>query len=311
MRNLVLIVLTAIVVASFVESGVKSLTAIDWTFNRLAKKPVFMSRSLAVALVYVLTVLILGGFFYIFIPAFVTEFSDFLTQMARAFPRSSTFSGFDPTAIDGVQRLLSDIARNASLVEVIGRGQSIVAGLGAGLLQFMGTFFGGVVNLLLVFVISFFFAIREKGIQDFLRIITPRQHEDYVVNLWERSERKIGLWFQGQLLLGVIVGLIMYIILALLGVQYALLIAITSAIFELVPFGFMISAIPGVLFAFLDGGAKLALGVAIVYVVVQQVESYILQTMIVKRTVGISPLVVVLAFLVGSKLGGLWGVILS
>lgn len=308
LRDLILIVLSGIVVASFVEAGVKGLRSINMIPRFISTRPRHIPRGLAVGLVYSLIVIFLGVFFYIFIPAFARELTDFIGQIASSLPSSG---GVDTSAFAGIQKLLQDISHNASLADILGRGQAIFIGLGDGFLQFFGSFFGGVVNLVLVFVISFFFAIREKGIQSFLRIVTPRQQEDYVVDLWERSEYKIGLWFQGQLLLGLIVGLIVYVALAILGVHYALLIAIMSAVFELVPFGFMISVIPAALFSFLDGGVKLAFITAIIFFVVQQIETYVLQPIIVKRTVGIPPLILIISLLVGSRLGGLWGIVLA
>lgn len=308
LRDLILIILSGIVVASFVEAGVKGIRSINWSPRFLSKKQRRVPRPLAVGLVYFFIVVFLGLFFYIFIPAFARELTDFIGQVASSLP---TADGVDASAFTGVQTLLQDISQNASLSDILGKGQAVFIGLGDGFLQFFGAFFGGVVNLVLVFVISFFFAIREKGIQDFLRIVTPRQQEEYVVDLWERAEYKIGLWFQGQLLLGLIVGGIMYAVLAILGVQYALLIAIMAAIFELIPFGFMIAVIPAVMFSFLDGGVKLAFITGIVFFVVQQIETYVLQPIIVKRTVGIPPLVLIISLLVGSRLGGLWGIVLA
>jgi predicted PurR-regulated permease PerM len=158
---------------------------------------------------------------------------------------------------------------------------------------------------------SFYLSIQEKGIDIFLRILTPAKHERYVIDLWTRTQRKIGLWFKGQLLLGLIVGATVFVVLALLGVQYAFLIGIVSGIAELVPFGIIFAAIPAILFAVIDGGVLLGVKVLIFYIVIQQIESYVLSPVVARRIVGIPPLVVLLAFLVGITLAGFWGAVIA
>src|SRR6185436_5872122 len=99
------------------------------------------------------------------------------------------------------------------------------------------------------------------------------------------------------LLLGALVGVLIYIGLAILGVQYALLIAILAAICELIPFGLVLAAIPAVSFSYVNGGITLALMVAGYYVVVQQFESYVIQPLVVKKIIGIPPLIVLMSVL--------------
>src|SRR3989344_5905186 len=79
------------------------------------------------------------------------------------------------------------------------------------------------VLLLYVIVLSFYFAVQETGVENFLRLVMPARHEEYVVGLWRRAQRKIGLWMQGQLLLSLIAGVIIYLGLLIMGVPYALL----------------------------------------------------------------------------------------
>jgi len=165
--------------------------------------------------------------------------------------------------------------------------------------------------MILVLVMSFYFSIQEKGIQMFLRIITPAKHERYVIDLWVRTQRKIGLWFQGQLILGLVMAAITFVVLTLLGVQYAFLIAVITGIAELIPFGVIFAAIPAVLFAVIDGGVLLGFKVLAFYIIVQQLENYVLGPMIVKRVVGIPPLIVLVAFLIGITLAGFFGAILA
>jgi predicted PurR-regulated permease PerM len=122
--------------------------------------------------------------------------------------------------------------------------------------------------------LSFYLSIREGGIEQFVRLITPSAHEDYVSDLWHRSQRKIGLWLQGQFILMFLVGLLTYVGLTILGVPNALLLGILTGLFEIIPFvGPILAAIPVVGFAALTGGVSLALMSAGLFIIIQQLEN--------------------------------------
>jgi predicted PurR-regulated permease PerM len=206
---------------------------------------------------------------------------------------------------------VTTISKNTSIPDLLSSIKSVASSFSQGATSIIGSTFGGVVNMILVLVMSFYLSIQERGIQTFLRILTPAKHERYVIDLWVRTQRKIGLWFQGQLLLGLVMAVVTFAGLSLLGVQYAFLIAILTGIAELIPFGVVFAAIPAVLFAVIDGGILLGFKVLIFYIIIQQIENYVLNPMIVKRVVGIPPLIVLVAFLIGITLAGFWGALLA
>jgi predicted PurR-regulated permease PerM len=170
---------------------------------------------------------------------------------------------------------------------------------------------GGALSFGFVIVISFYLAVQENGITTFLRIVTPLKHEAYVVGLWTRSQQKIGRWLQGQIILALLVGALVYLGLTILGVQYALVLALVSALFELIPyFGPIMAAIPGVALALVQSPI-LGLWVLLLYVLVQQLENHLIYPIVVRKTVGLPPLLVIIALLVGGKLGGFFGFVLA
>lgn len=171
--------------------------------------------------------------------------------------------------------------------------------------------FGGALSFLAIVVISFYMAVMRQGIVGFIRSIIPEKYEDYTLGLWRRSERKVGRWLQGQLLLALSVGLMVFVGLSLFKVKYALLLGILAMVLELVPVaGPVIAAIPGVILAFSQSPA-LGLWVLIFYIVVQQIESNILTPLIFGKTLGLNPVTVIIALLVGAKMAGLLGIILA
>ena len=147
---------------------------------------------------------------------------------------------------------------------------------------------------------------------DFLKVVTPVKNHAHILDLWRRSQRKIGLWMQGQLILGLVVGVLVYLFLAILGVKYALTLALFAAIFELIPvFGPILAAVPAVIVALGTGGTSLAVWVILVYIIIQQFENHLIYPLVVTKVVGVPPLLVILALIVGMKLAGFLGIILS
>ncbi|MEK7105785.1 MAG: AI-2E family transporter, partial [Patescibacteria group bacterium] len=296
LRDILLLILAAIVIASFVESGVRA-------FARIKVK-----RMLAVPIIYTIVIAILFAVFYAFVPIIFRELSGVISLISTYLPSSSNIN---TQSIEGASQFVTTISKNTTIPDLLSNIKSVASSFSQGATSIIGSTFGGVVNLILVIVMSFYLSIQERGIQMFLRIITPAKHERYVIDLWVRTQRKIGLWFQGQLFLGAVVAVIAFTGLALLGVQYAFLIAIISGIAELIPFGLTFAAIPAVLFAVINGGVLLGFKVLIFYIILQQIENYVLGPAIVKRVVGIPPLIVMVAFLIGITLAGFWGALLA
>lgn len=295
LTNIILLILVAIVIASFVEAGVQLFAKYK------------ISRLLAVPVIFTIVIALLFAIFYAFVPIVFRELSDMITLLSTYFPSAPSV---DSQSIEGATNFVNTIAKDSSsgFIENIKNATTV---LSQGAISVIGSTFGGLLNLILVVVMSFYLSIQEKGIDSFLRILTPVRNEKYVIDLWHRTQRKIGLWFKGQLMLGLLVGAITFTVLALMGVKYAFLIGLITGIAELIPFGIIFATIPAVLFAAIDGGVVLAIKVLIYFVVIQQIENYVLNPVVSRRVVGIPPLVVLLAFLIGITLAGFWGAIIA
>lgn len=301
MHNLVLILLTAIVIASAIEPATK------W-FKRYK-----IPRIPAVLIVYTILVAALFGIFYMFIPAILNEASGFAAQLPAYIESINITNPItnDPLISEGVEETVGNVSA-FSFQNFIGELQASFSNASEGFLRALNAVFGGVFSLILIIVFSFYFAVQERGIDDFLRIITPLKHQNYVIDLWRRSQNKIGLWMQGQLVLALIIGVLTYLGLTVFGVPYALLLAILAAIFELIPiFGPILAAIPAVIVAFIAGGPTMGVAVIILYVIIQQFENHLIYPLVVKKVVGVPPLLVIIALIIGAQLAGILGIILS
>lgn len=297
--NIVLIVLTAIVIASFVESAVKK------------SKKYIKNRIFSVFLIYIIvfTTLILVS--SVFIPVFLEEMSALVSSLGQYIPDSSILNSFQPETISGAKGVINTISTSGSIGELISSTQKLAMSVSGGVFNIFSQAFGSIFNLVLIVIISFYLSISEKGIENFLRVIIPDKSEEYIISLWQRTEHKIGLWMQGQVLIGLIIGVLTYLGLTILGVKYSLVLAIMTGLFEIVPFGIYIAIIPAMMFSYLDGGVTLSLLTLALYLILHQFETYLIYPLIIKKVIGISPLVVILSVLIGWELAAFWGVILA
>ena len=111
----------------------------------------------------------------------------------------------------------------------------------------------------------------------------PVKYEEYAVDLWGRSRRKIALWMKGQLLIGILIAIFTYLTLSLLGIQYALLLALIAGAMNLVPYGIWIALIPAISFSYLSGGISSALMVAGAYMIIHLFDNFLFTPLIIKK----------------------------
>jgi predicted PurR-regulated permease PerM len=299
LRDLVLIILTSIVIASFMEAAAGR-------FRRMK-----IGRVSSVVILYIITLLALAGIFYLFAPLLITEIYNFSTFLSSYIPNSPIINYFQNGAFSGAAGVVANLSHSLSLTSLLDISKNFIVNLSGGFFQVLSVAFGSIFNVIMIIFISFYLSIQEHGIENFLRVVVPPKHEDYAVDLWQRTSRKIALWVKGQMLLGLIIAILVYLVLSLLGIQYALLLAIITGILELIPYGFLIAMVPAIGFAYLTGGLTGALMVTGAYLIIHQFESYLLAPLIVRRVVGLSPLVVILSVLIGYNLAGFWGLILA
>ena len=299
LRNIFLVLLTAIIIASFVESAVPHF------------KKMRINRALAVVIVYVLSILFLAVLFYLFAPLLITEVYNFSVFLSSYIPDSSILNYFKNDVFSGAKDIIAGLSHSLSLTTLISTSNAFITNLSGGFFQVLSAAFGSIFNVVLIVLISFYLSMQENGIENFLRIILPAEYEGYAVDLWGRSRRKIALWMKGQMLLGVLITILTYLMLSLMGIQYALLLAIIAGIMELVPYGILVALIPAFSFSYLSGGLSSALMVTGAYIILHEFEVFLFSPLVIKSVVGLSPLVVIISAVIGYELGGVWGLVLA
>lgn len=288
-RDVVAIVLFSVVIASAVEPATRWFML--WRIPRV----------LGAILIYIIAFAVLAAAFSMIVPPLFSELSTLSVETSLQSASSAVFRYIPelPESISGgIEVFLDDF-------------RFYLGQLAGGFFQATATIFGGAMSLILIIIISFYLSVQENGIENFLRVVAPREYEKYILDLWSRSRTKIGRWLQAQILLGLLIGVIVYLGLTILQVKFALSLAVLAAIFELIPvFGPILSAIPAVLIALLQSPG-LGLAVIVLYTIVQQFENHLIVPVVFKKAVGVPPILVVIALIVGGQLGGFFGLLLA
>lgn len=282
-RDIVLLLLLSLILASAMDPMV------DY-FNKIK-----IPRAVSVLTVYILVFSIAGLIVYLLIPPAIEQFK----VLADNWPQylSSLQSR------TGIGSFGSYLDLNAI--------KNFFSGGSSGVLTKTVGVFNGVFSFITVLVISFYLVANEKGMKSFISTLLPEKHHEFTMGLLEKIQKKMGMWVLGQIILSLSIFVLTYIGLSILRVENALFLALLAGLLEIVPYiGPFLSAVPAVFFAFIQS-PPLALAVALLYLLVQKTEGYVLVPKVMEKTVGTSPLVVLVALLVGLKLAGVVGLLIA
>jgi len=173
-------------------------------------------------------------------------------------------------------------------------------------------FLGGALNLFLIIIISFYLSIQGKNVLGgFFSYILPDIWAKRILILWEISQVKFAQWIVAEIILMFIVGIMAFLGFSLVGVPYSLLLGIVAGVLEIIPFiGPVVSAfIAGIIG--LSEGIKTGILAVLVMTVVQQLENHLIVPNLMKQRVNINPVIVILSLIIGGKIAGIIGTLIS
>ncbi len=297
LSNLVIMLLVAVVLASAIEPWIVWL--------RKCK----LSRGISVSVIFLGLIVLILSIFYFLLPPLLEDLVAFVKHLPEILQKITFFGR--GLGLEEVSLYFENLAKDITPAKLMETLKSVILGSGS-FFEVSSAFIGGIINIALTFVIAFYLAVEDRGVQKFLRIVIPSKHEKYVEDLWARAQVKFAYWLRGQLLLSLIMSVLVFIPLIVIGVPYASLLAVFVFFGELIPMvGFAIATIPALLSAFVFGGVSLAIMVGVIYVVINFLENHVIYPSVMNRLVGVPSVIIIIGVLIGAELAGIWGVILA
>jgi predicted PurR-regulated permease PerM len=257
-------------------------------------------RPAAILVIYATVIGTVTGIGYAVLPAMVRQSQQFVKEL--------------PDLIDrGQQRLVSwgVISAETSYKELL---QQSPIGGGDAVTMLMTTvwgFIGGLFGMITILLLTFYMLVESQEIFNFFVRLFPRRRRAKVAEVSVLVTSKVSGWLGGQIFLGLVIGFTTAIGLGLMGVPYFYMLALIAGIGEMIPMvGPLISAVPAIAVAF-TVSPGLALGVAVFFLVQQQLENAVLVPKVMGQTVGLNAVTVIGALVIGSELLGLAGALLA
>ena len=291
-RDILAILFVALILASAVD---------PWVDKMQEKK---IPRLVSILFIYIIMFLVIGTTLYLIIPPIIKQMGELTNNFPAIFEK--VISGFELLKEYTAQHGILDNVRQG-----LGTISSNLQNAAGGIFSTVTGIFGSIFTFFLVLVMTFYMVVEENAIKKIIWSVVPKDHQVYTMNLINRMQKKVGLWLRGQLILSLIIFSLTFIGLSILGVEYALVLALVAGLTEFVPYlGPLLAAIPAVFLA-LTQSPMLALFVIVLYYVIQMVENNIIVPKLMQKVVGLNPIISIAVLLIGFKIAGVVGAILA
>lgn len=262
------------------------MSALSPIVNRMERLKI--PKALAIAIIYVVIISAATLIISFVVTPFAEETTKLITNLPQYLITLIPESGFIDRSV--IQQEFGNFSKNALEVSL--------------------TIFNNFLAFISIAVLTFYLLLERENLDKLIAQFFIGK-EERIKRTTKRIEEKLGSWMRGQIALTLIIGTASYIGLSILQIPYALPLAILAGIMEIIPvIGPIISAIPAVLLAFLISPFTAGL-VALLYFVIQQLENHLIVPQVMKKAVGLNPLIVILAVAIGGRLLGISGALLA
>jgi predicted PurR-regulated permease PerM len=265
------------------------MTVLGPFVDRLTR--VRIPRGIAVAISYLLVIGLLGGVIALVLPPLVDQTGSFVTALPRYLSNI------------GVTKNLSQDLVNEFLVRL--------GSLPGEIIKITFSLFSNVISVLTVLVFAFYMLLARGNFDNSLGLFFGDERKKEISSIIEELEARLGGWARGELFLMFSVGFATFIGLSLMGIPFAIPLSILAGVLEIIPYiGPIVAAIPSMIIGF-GISPVTGLGVMAMAFLIQQIENYVLVPKIMEKSVGVSPIVILVALAVGARLAGVTGMIIS
>jgi predicted PurR-regulated permease PerM len=303
-------VVVRVVLAIILAAGMKPL--VDRVTARELRRQGWWTppRGLVVLVVYVVTIALVSTAGGLILQVVIVELQNLVAGIPVYAPRIVAGVNSLLDTIPGGREMVADFDIGGQLSGVVSQVFSVMGQAVFVFRQVLGLL-SGLLDVLMILLMALYITTDGPRIARYLRAFLPPDRHEQASRVTSRIFVRLGGWVSGQILLCVIIGFISWVGLTLIGVPYAVVLALIAGLLEAVPnVGPFITAVPAVIIAALYSPWQ-ALLVAILYLLIQQVENYVIVPRVMARAVELHPLAVLLALLVGGELMGVLGAVLA
>lgn len=256
-------------------------------------------RALSVVFVYLLFFAVLGSAVFMVVPIFIREINYFTDIFRINYEKlAPVLQGLGGEAFQNYESFTRTIE-----VQLSSAASSIFSAVAA--------FFGGIFSTFTIFSIAIFISFEEKGIEKTLSLLFPKKYEAAVLNIWQICQNRVSLWFGSRILSSFSVALMTFIACKILGINYAISFSLLAGVANIIPMiGPLFAGAAMVLFTLLTSWEK-AIFILIIAILIQQIENNFISPILTKKFIGMPPVLVLIALIVGGSLWGVMGAVLS
>lgn len=267
------------------------MTALNPLVNKLEE--FHLPRLLSIWLVYLMFIVLFGSLLWLVIPSTISQVSDLISQLE----------------FGNIADLLSDYGLNIHDLSFITPHINSLPKV----FTLVSSAFSSILTAFTMLVITFYLLLERQNLEHHLKWFElSTSTKTKIIHFVTQVEKQIGAWVHGQLALMLLIGCLTYLGLQILGLPYALPLALIAGLLEILPnIGPTLAALPALIVGLSYGSPLLATLVLIFYILVQQLENTFIVPQIMRSAVGINPIVTILILLIGYRLGGIAGAVLA
>ena len=295
--------LMLIYVSAIIAMGFSPMVRVaDRPRGASGQKRARVRRTLSILAIYlgIIGVFVLVGLTVV--PPLVEQAGQLWTRLPQAFNDLQRFLIRGHVMTTTTRLTLQEAVQNAPA----GSGNAVGTVLGA-----IWSVVGGVFGLVTILILSFYLLVEAEGLFEYVTRFVPEPTRKRFVMVSRESVEKVSAWLRAQFILAGVMATFAGVGLGLMGVPYFYVVALMAAVGETIPIVGPIVA-GGIAVAIASTvSAKLALSVGVYFLVLHQLEANVLVPKIMERRVGVSPVTVIVALLIGVELWGLLGAILA
>ncbi|MSR85137.1 AI-2E family transporter [Candidatus Uhrbacteria bacterium] len=264
-------------------------------------------KGLSVIIFYIFIFGMIGATVSLLIPALVDQSRNFVSL-------SGASSGWVSELLNSLKQFSEQHGLTQNLPSsVVGFETQLQSAFG-GLFGLVTGIFGGIVGFFVVLILSFYLVVEDSAIRKLFHNFVPERYQEFAAQVSWQMMNKLGAWFRGQVFLGLIIGILYFIGFSIIGVPYALLLAVIGGLLEFIPYvGPFMAAVPALLLAFLafpDSPVRVV-ATLVLMLIIQRLENDIIVPKVMQKAVGLNPIVSIIAFMVGAQLFGVVGAIFA